>query len=237
MRRAITSILVLLPLIVSSSLFAIDDEVHRLRRAQMVDVLKREGIKDKNVLEAMGEVPRHEFVPKNLTRYAYENRPLPIGYGQTISQPYIVALMTQALLLTGGEKCLEIGTGSGYQSAILSYLGAELYTVERIPELAEKAATVLNYLGFNVNIKIGDGTLGWHDYSPYDRIIVTAASEILPAPLIGQLKAGGRIVAPVGGKWQQELIIFEKTNEGLLKKTFVCGCVFVPLVGKYGYKK
>ena len=197
----------------------------------------RRGISDRNVVSAFKNIPRELFVPDNQRNFAYDDRPLSIGKGQTISQPYIAALMTSVLYLEKNNKVLEIGTGSGYQSAILSYLGAELYTVERIPELAEKAATVLNYLGFNVNIKIGDGTLGWHDYSPYDRIIVTAASEILPAPLIGQLKAGGRIVAPVGGKWQQELIIFEKTNEGLLKKTFVCGCVFVPLVGKYGYKK
>ena len=197
----------------------------------------RRGISDRNVVSAFKNIPRELFVPDNQRNFAYDDRPLSIGKGQTISQPYIAALMTSVLYLEKNNKVLEIGTGSGYQSAILSYLGAELYTVERIPELAEKAATVLNYLGFNVNIKIGDGTLGWHDYSPYDRIIVTAASEILPAPLIGQLKAGGRIVAPVGGKWQQELIIFEKINEGLLKKTFVCGCVFVPLVGKYGYKK
>ncbi|OPX28593.1 MAG: protein-L-isoaspartate O-methyltransferase [Candidatus Omnitrophica bacterium 4484_171] len=208
-----------------------------LRGRMVTEQIIRRGISDRNVVSAFKNIPRELFVPDNQRNFAYDDRPLSIGKGQTISQPYIAALMTSVLYLEKNNKVLEIGTGSGYQSAILSYLGAELYTVERIPELAEKAATVLNYLGFNVNIKIGDGTLGWHDYSPYDRIIVTAASEILPAPLIGQLKAGGRIVAPVGGKWQQELIIFEKTNEGLLKKTFVCGCVFVPLVGKYGYKK
>jgi len=203
----------------------------------VTEQIVQRGILDKNVIFALKNIPRERFVPDSQKYFAYDDRPLSIGKGQTISQPYIVALMTSILSIEKNNKVLEVGTGSGYQSAVLSYLGAELYTVERIPELAEEAASRLSYLGFNVNIKMGDGTLGWQDYSPYDRIIVTAASERIPNPLIDQLKDGGRIIAPIGGKWYQELIIFEKTSEGFLKKTFVCGCVFVPLVGKYGYKK
>ena len=194
------------------------------------------GIINKNVISAFRNIPRELFVPDNQKNFAYDDRPLPIGRDQTISQPYIVALMSSALSVEKNNKVLEIGTGSGYQSAILSYLGANIYTVERIPELANKAMMTLSSLGFNINIKVDDGTLGWHDYSPYDRIIVTASSERLPNPLIDQLKIGGKIVAPLGGRWRQELILFEKTKRNL-KKTVLCSCVFVPLVGKYGYKE
>jgi len=232
MRRAITSILVLLPLIVSSSLFAIDDEVHRLRRAQMVDVLKREGIKDKNVLEAMGEVPRHEFVPKNLTRYAYENRPLPIGYGQTISQPYIVALMTELLKVNKDSVVLEVGTGSGYQAAVLSKLVKKVYTIEIIKELGEPAKKRLRKLGYkNVEVKIGDGYYGWKEHAPFDAIIFTCAARHVPPPLIKQLKPGGRMCIPVGSFLYQNLILVEKTKEGKLKQKSIIPVMFVPLLG------
>ncbi|MCD6506409.1 protein-L-isoaspartate(D-aspartate) O-methyltransferase [Candidatus Poribacteria bacterium] len=232
MRKAITSILVLLSLIVSSSLFAIDDEVHRLRRAQMVDVLKREGIKDKNVLEAMGEVPRHEFVPKNLTRYAYENRPLPIGYGQTISQPYIVALMTELLKVNKDSVVLEVGTGSGYQAAVLSKLVKKVYTIEIIKELGEPAKKRLRKLGYkNVEVKIGDGYYGWKEHAPFDAIIVTCAARHVPPPLIKQLKPGGRMCIPVGSFLYQNLILIEKTKEGKLKQRNIIPVMFVPLLG------
>jgi len=207
-----------------------------LRGAMVTEQIVKRGISDENVISAFSNVPRELFVPDDEISFSYQDRPLPIGKNQTISQPYIVALMTQMLSVEENNKVLEIGTGSGYQSAILSYLGTKLYTIERIPELADKAMAALNSLGFNVNIKVGDGTLGWQDYSPYDRIIVTAASETLPLPFIDQLKAGGKIVAPIGGRWRQELMLFEKTKKAL-KKTVVCGCIFVPLVGKHGYKK
>jgi protein-L-isoaspartate(D-aspartate) O-methyltransferase len=207
------------------------------QREQMVSeqILGR-GIRDQQVLDAFRNVPRHLFVPQENREFAYQDYPLPIGENQTISQPYIVALMTQELEVKKGDKVLEIGTGSGYQAAILNHLGAKVYSVERVPSLAEKASETLHSLGYDVEVKAGDGTLGWEENSPYDRIIVTAAAPVICSPWIEQLKIGGKIVLPLGMPLHQELTVVKKVNEGDVEKSVVCGCVFVPLIGKYGYK-
>ncbi len=199
--------------------------------------LIRRGIVDERVLEAMRRVPRHLFVPEDLRHLAYRDSPLPIGEGQTISQPYIVALMTQALELKGSEKVLEIGTGSGYQAAILSLLAREVYTVERIPSLAERAERTLARLGYkNVRVKVGNGSLGWPEHAPYEGIIVTAATEQVPPPLREQLADGGRLVAPVGGRWSQTLIRLRRRGDQFIRE-HLTSVVFVPLVGKYGWRE
>ena len=184
----------------------------------------------------MKKVPRHLFVEEALQSQAYSDHPLPIGEKQTISQPYMVALMTEALLLTGKEKVLEIGTGSGYQTAILAELSAKVFSVERIRSLAIRARKLLHDLGyFNVEIKIFDGTVGWTDESPFDAIMVTAGSPDIPQPLIDQLKVGGRMAIPVGDPYVQDLIRITKTEEGVKKEDFG-GCRFVKLIGKYGWE-
>lgn len=177
------------------------------QRLALVEKIRRHGIKDPRVLEAILKVPRHLFVPKELIHEAYVDAPLPIGEGQTISQPYIVALMTEALELDENSKVLEIGTGSGYQAAILAEIAKEVYTVERIPSLKEKARKVLDALGYeNIKFKVGDGTEGWPEYAPYDAIIVTAGAPEIPKPLVEQLKVGGRLVIPVGDELTQRLL-------------------------------
>ncbi|HXF85348.1 MAG TPA: protein-L-isoaspartate(D-aspartate) O-methyltransferase [Anaerolineales bacterium] len=186
----------------------------------------------KEVLRAMRAVPRHKFVPVEYLNHAHENRPLPIGYGQTISQPFIVALMTSLLDLKPGEKVLEIGTGSGYQAAVLAELGAEVYTIEIIPELAETAAKRLQELGYNkVQLKQGDGYYGWPEFAPFDAIIVTAAPDRVPPPLIEQLAEGGRLVIPLGpAGWYQNLWKFIKQN-GKLQAYNIGDVAFVPFTG------
>jgi protein-L-isoaspartate(D-aspartate) O-methyltransferase len=203
---------------------------YKKKRKQMVEVqLKTRGIKDNRVLEAMKKIERHQFVPDNLKPNAYDDEPLPIGGGQTISQPYIVAYMTQALELKGGEKVLEIGTGSGYQAAILAELAKEVYTVEVYEELAEKAQHIIQKMGYhNIKYRVGDGTLGWKEYAPYDAIIVTAAPPKTPEPLKEQIKVGGRMIIPVGHTFQN-LILFEKTEQKIKKKKLL-PVRFVPLV-------
>ena len=191
------------------------------------------GIDDKSILEAFSNVPRHLFIPEGSRDYAYQDHPLPIGWNQTISQPYIVALMTQFLGPKKDEKILEIGTGSGYQAAILAYLGCDVFSVERIPELAEKAKEVLALLNFDVKINISDGSLGWPAYAPFDKIIVTAAAKVIPKPLVEQLKIKGRLVIPVGMPLHQELTVVDKLSKDEISKTYAGGCVFVPLIGKY----
>ncbi len=189
-------------------------------------------ITDRRVMEAMAQVPRERFVPEELRPYAYDNRPLPIGYGQTISQPLIVAMMTQALQLTGGEKVLEVGTGSGYQAAILSRLAEYVVTVERVAPLAERAAAVLRELGYtNVEVHVAGETLGWPEGAPYDAIIVTAAAPEVPRELLDQLALGGRLVIPVGSRDLQELVRITKTQRGAQRHN-LGPCRFVPLVGK-----
>ncbi len=214
------------------------EEDKKLLRLKMIETqLIPRGINDKNVLKAMKKIPRDIFVPKEYKDKAYEDHPLPIGTGQTISQPYIVALMTQVLELTGKEKVLEIGTGSGYQTAILAELSYRIYTVERVKALSEKAQEVLKSLNYeNIYFKIGDGTEGWEEYSPYDRIIVTAAANLVPQPLIEQLSSdNGKMVIPIGERFSQVLTLITKKQNKVEEKG-ICDCVFVPLIGKYGYK-
>jgi protein-L-isoaspartate(D-aspartate) O-methyltransferase len=194
------------------------------------------GIKDAKLIAAMEKIPRHLFVEEALQNQAYSDYPLPIGEKQTISQPYMVALMTEAMLLTGKEKVLEIGTGSGYQTAILAELSEKVFSVERIRSLAIQARKLLYELGyFNVEIKIFDGTFGWTEESPFDAIIVTAGSPDIPQPLIDQLAMGGRLVIPVGDVFVQDLFRVTKTEEGI-KKEDLGGCRFVKLIGKYGWE-
>jgi len=199
--------------------------------------LARRGIKDKRVLEAMRQVPRHLFIPEDMRSLAYCDGPLPIGHGQTISQPYIVALMTELLELTGQEKVLEIGTGSGYQAAILSRLARQVYSLERHAALAQQAEKVLAQLGYdNVVVRVGNGTLGWPEHSPYEAIIITAAAPEVPQPLPDQLADGGRLVAPVGSQWSQVLVKVRRQSDLLIRERLTA-VAFVPLVGEYGWKE
>jgi len=195
------------------------------------------GIKDKRVINAMLTIPRHLFVPEEaLWSQAYSDFPLPIGEKQTISQPYIVALMTEAIELKGAERVLEIGTGSGYQTAILSMLAEKVYSIERISSLAARARKVLDSINCsNVVIKIGDGTLGWPEESPYDAILTTAAAPEIPKCYIDQLKIGGRLIIPVGDVYSQVLVKVIKTKDGIIKQD-MGGCRFVKLIGRYGWK-
>ncbi|MBP6920805.1 MAG: protein-L-isoaspartate(D-aspartate) O-methyltransferase [Candidatus Omnitrophica bacterium] len=210
---------------------------HQALRLKMVeDQIVRRGIRDNRVLEAMRRVARDRFVPESEKKNAYNDHPLPIGASQTISQPYIVALMTETLALTGAEKVLEIGTGSGYQTAILAELAQSIYSIERIPELADNARNLLDALGYrNIHIKNADGTLGWPQEAPFDRIIITAAAPEIPGPLVDQLAEGGRLVYPQGQYFQQELTVAHK-EKNAIRIERMCGCAFVPLIGKYGLK-
>ncbi len=198
----------------------------------MVDAqIQFRGIENERVLKAMRRVPRHLFVPVEYRDQAYEDHPLPIGHGQTISQPFIVAAMTELLQPQGGDRVLEIGTGSGYQAAVLSQLVGEVYTIEIIPELAERAAHVLREEGFdNVHVVVGDGARGLPERAPFDGIIVTAAPEEVPAELLMQLRTGGRLVIPVGA-WSQELKVYTRTPDGYHAKS-VFGVRFVPMTGE-----
>ena len=207
-----------------------------LERSQMVGgQLESRGISDKRVLQAMGKVPRHHFVPLESRESAYMDGPLPIGEGQTISQPYMVALMTQCLELKGKEKVLEIGTGSGYQSAILMELARELYTIERIHSLAEKAKKKLSELDYNLfHIRVDDGTKGWPEEAPFDGIIVTAGAPEIPEILVNQLSEGGRLVIPVGSRISQRLYKCIKKVGKCVKEEDTM-CIFVPLIGEYGW--
>ncbi len=212
------------------------DAVHEPRdvqlRRMMVDTqIRARGVKDERVLAAMEAVPRHEFVPPQQRPHAYEDRPLPIGEGQTISQPYIVALMTELLDVKEGGRVLEIGTGSGYQAAVLAELTPHVYTIEIIPTLAERAEETLRRLGYDsVEVKAGDGYLGWPEHAPFDGIIVTCAPQEVPQPLKDQLKEGGRMVIPVGPQWtHQTLYLLTKKGESLQQKD-VIPVRFVPMV-------
>jgi len=200
-----------------------------------IEEFKRRGIEDPDVLQAIENVPRHRFVPESQQEYAYGDFPLPIGHGQTISQPYIVALMTELLELEEGDRVLEIGTGSGYQAAVLAELpGVEVYTMEVIRELAEQACERLEQMGYeNVHCRHGDGYYGWPEHAPYDGIIVTAAPDRVPPPLVEQLTVGGRLVIPVGAAGRyQTLYKFVKQPDGELKRISKGGVAFVPLTGE-----
>jgi len=208
-----------------------------LQRRWMVDEqLRARDIRDERVLDAMARVPRELFVPEELRARAYDDAALPIGEGQTISQPYMVGIMTQLLQLTGREKVLEIGTGSGYQTAVLAELARRVCSVERIPSLAARARATLESLGYtNVWVRTADGTFGWLDEAPFDRILVSAASPSVPEPLFEQLAEGGRFVLPVGDTVSQILTVVERI-EGKMRTTASAGCVFVKLIGKYGWE-
>ncbi len=204
-------------------------------RIEMVRRLEAQGISDKNVLEVMRRIPRHLFIPNALWDQAYVDHPVPIDCGQTISQPYIVALMTQALQLTKSDRVLEIGTGSGYQTAILAELAQHVYTIERFPELSEKAQKLLKEAGYtNISFRVGDGTMGWPEEAPFEKIIVTAAAPDVPRPLIEQLAEGGRLVIPVGGRQLQTLLQITKEGEKLRREE-LCACSFLPLIGREGW--
>ena len=212
---------------------------YKSKRVQMVEAQIRDrGVKDRRVLEAFTKVPRHLFLDEALWPQAYDDNPLPIGEKQTISQPYIVALMTEALHLTGQEKVLEIGTGSGYQTAILAALAEQVYSIERIPSLAKRARKMLDDLKFtNVIINIGDGTQGWKEYTPYAGIIVTAAAPEAPDPLLQQLEVGGRLVIPIGNEVAQDLTVYVKEGEDKYREENYGGVRFVKLIGAYGWRE
>lgn len=210
------------------------DRYEKVRQRMVREQIIARGIKDQQVIQAMLNVKRHLFVPKNYERMAYEDRPLAIGEGQTISQPYIVALMTETLDLKKNMKVLEIGTGSGYQAAILAEIVDEVYTIEIIESLGTKAKNLLESINYkNVYFKIGDGYKGWDEHAPYDAIIVTCAPANVPKPLEEQLKEGGKMIIPLGGSITQELVLLEKVN-GKLEKRVVAPVRFVPMVRNDG---
>lgn len=214
-------------------------ELFARQRREMVDQqLRRRGLRDERVLQAMLAVPREEFVPAPLRESAYDDCALPIGQGQTISQPFTVAFMIEALQLGGDERVLEIGTGSGYAAAVLSLVAGEVYTIERIPELATAAAERLARLGYhNVHVKIGDGTLGLPEAAPFDGIIVTAGAPELPAPYREQLAPGGRVVIPIGDSPRSQLMYRYTRQNGTLTSECLGGFAFVPLVGRHGWEE
>ena len=215
-----------------------DSAESRRRREEMVRFqLESRGIRDPRVLDAMREIPREVFLPEGKEHDAYWDGALPIGHGQTISQPYIVALMTEALELKAEDKVLEVGTGSGYQAAILARLCRWVYTIERLGALSQPVGERLGWLGIsNVTLLTGDGTLGYKEEAPYDGIIVTAAAPHMPRPLFEQLAEGGRLVIPEGGRSHQVLFQIRK-REGQQERQRLCDCVFVPLVGQEGWEK
>jgi len=208
------------------------DQFVRARRAMIERDLMTRGIRDARVLEAMGAIERELFVPEKLRSLAYEDRPLSIGEGQTISQPYMVAFMTQLLSLKGTERVLEIGTGSGYQTAVLGKLAAEVYSIEIIPKLSDRAKILLVQLGFdNVHLKVGDGFFGWEEQGPFDAILVTAAAPRIPEPLWRQLREGGRLIMPLGAERQAQTLVRVTKSNGKQVVEELTGVVFVPLTG------
>lgn len=207
------------------------------RERMVTEQVERRGIHDVRVLEAMRKVPRHLFVDPALGGRAYEDSPLPIGEGQTISQPYMVAVMTATLSLQGSERVLEIGTGSGYQAAVLAELAGQVYSIERISALADGAQRTLARLGYdNISIRVGDGSIGWPEAAPFQAIVVTAGAPCVPPPLVEQLQVGGRLVIPVGSPHAQTLRRVVRREEGIDEEELV-GCVFVRLHGKHGWQE
>ncbi len=213
------------------------NDYHLSRRQMVKKQLEARGIRDKKLLDVMNKVPRHLFVEEALQSQSYADHPLPIGENQTISQPYIVALMTEALELTGKEKVLEIGTGSGYQTAILAELSYKVYTIERIRSLLNKARRILDELHYyNIRFRLGDGTFGWKEEAPFEAIIVTAGAPAVPQPLIEQLAPLGRIVIPVGeSRGSQTLLKLVKKKDGSITRSNLGGCRFVDLIGNHGW--
>ncbi|MBU1862968.1 MAG: protein-L-isoaspartate(D-aspartate) O-methyltransferase [Candidatus Omnitrophica bacterium] len=219
-------------ILITTPSYADTDEYQKYREAMVTKQIIRRGIKSPQVLAALKKVPRHEFVPSEEQRRAYEDYPLPIGFGQTISQPFIVALMTERARLKEDDVVLEIGTGSGYQAAILGECVSTVYTIEIIPELAYRAKNVLQQLGYsNIHVKVGDGYLGWEEHAPFDVIIITAAAHDIPPPLVEQLKVGGHMVLPVDeGPGYQMLKIVRKHDDGSIREENIIPVRFVPLV-------
>jgi len=214
-----------------------EDYYLEARRLMVETQIKRRGVSDPRVLAAMTQVPRHRFVPRHLWDQAYNDYPLPIGDDQTISQPYIVALMTEALEMRGPEKVLELGTGSGYQAAILAELAQWVFTIDRIPSLVRSAEKVLRDLGYaNITFWAGDGTLGWAGEAPFDAILVTAGSPQVPPPLVDQLAMGGRLVIPVGDRISQTLTRMRRLPAGV-RHEYLGGCRFVKLIGRHGWQE
>jgi protein-L-isoaspartate(D-aspartate) O-methyltransferase len=208
------------------------DDFAAERRRMVEEQIRRRGLRDPKVLAAMEQVPRHRFVPGGARAEAYADHPLPIGYKQTISQPYIVALMTSLLGIKRGDRVLEIGTGSGYQAAVLSRIAGDVYTIEIVSPLAERARRTLAELGYgNVHVRTGDGYKGWPDRAPFDAILVTAAPPVVPEPLLVQLKVGGRLVLPVGDYFQN-LTVYTKRPDGSFEKEKVLPVRFVPMTGE-----
>ena len=206
-------------------------------RSQLVEVLQRKGVRDLAVLRAVRMVPRHLFVPESVRHRAYDDVALPIGSGQTISQPYVQARYLELIGLTGKEKVLEIGTGSGYQTALLALLASMVFSVERVSPLAQSARSALEAAGIrNVTVLVGDGTLGWRPYSPYDAILVSAASPEVPAPLVEQLASGGKMVIPLGDRDSQTLTLVERQGDQVRSST-IADVRFVPLVGEFGFSE
>lgn len=207
-----------------------------IARERLVKHLRSRGITDERVLEAFRKVPRHLFVDGAMYAQAYDDNALPIGLGQTISQPYVVALMTQLLGLKEDEKILEIGTGSGFQAAVLAQFSRRVYTIERHRELGDNARRLLRGMGYeNVVFKVGDGTRGWPQHAPFDKIIVTAGAPVVPQSLVSQLSVGGRLLIPTGDRAYQELGIYDRTEDGVRRES-AGGVVFVPLVGRHGWE-
>jgi protein-L-isoaspartate(D-aspartate) O-methyltransferase len=227
MRRAAIAVFLLLP-VAACGQIPYDSARSEMVRTQ----IERRGVRHPDVLRAMRTVPRHLFLPEALRSQAYQDHPLPIGYGQTISQPYIVALTTELLEPSRTHKVLEIGTGSGYQAAVLSMVVDRVYSMEIVPELARSSAALLRELGYrNVTVRLGDGYKGWPEEAPFDRVILTAAPPEIPRALIDQVKPGGRLVAPEGATpFEQNLVVIEKSRDGKLKKRSVLPVAFVPMV-------
>ena len=213
-----------------------EDQFAATRERMVAEQIRARGVADPRVLAAMRRVPRHRFIPEHLWSQAYADYPLPIGEDQTISQPYIVALMTEILELKETDRVLEVGTGSGYQAAILAELAAQVFSIDRKGGLADHARSILESLGHrNIRIRVGDGTLGWPEEAPFEGIIVTAGAPKVPRPLVEQLALGGRLVIPVGDAFTQTLTCVRQTGEGL-KYEYHGGCRFVRLIGKYGWE-
>ena len=211
--------------------------IYKNQRQELVDTLSMKGIHDISVLKALGEVERHQFVPAAMKHFAYNDAALPIGYGQTISQPYTVAFMTQELKLKPGNKILELGTGSGYQAAILERMGMDVFSIERNYDILLETQKLFDKLGVRVRTKCGDGTIGWSEYAPYDGIIVTAGSPSVPPSLKKQLALNGKLVIPVGDKNSQTLKIITKLEEENFKEEDVPQFKFVPLIGREGWNE
>jgi protein-L-isoaspartate(D-aspartate) O-methyltransferase len=214
---------------------ALNDRRYERQRRQLIETIRERGIDDLEVLRVFDLVPRHLFVPEAVGHRAYEDAPVPIGFGQTASQPSLQALYLQLLRIQPDQRVLEIGTGSGYQTALIAHLASQVYSVERIRELSVRARAALDDLRLsNIALLVGDGTIGWSKYAPYDAILVTAASPGAPQALLDQLAEGGRMIIPVGDRNEQTLAMFEKTPEGIRREDLTA-CTFVPLLGRFGW--